>query len=612
MGPGLQEWIHKLEVAEGARLLKVALAWLALLGLVLLYDLREARNFHTAEAMDAAQVARNLAEGRGFSTKFIRPLSIHLIERRANERLAALPADAPAERREELLRRARLRGPHPDLANPPVYPLLLAGLMKVLPFQFAIPQEDQKAFTRYSPEMWITVFNQAWFVVALLLTFFLARRLFDDSVAWLTTILLAGTELLWRFSASGLPTMLLLVILLGVVWGLVLLEQETATEAPRGPAWFVAWGILVGGLVGLGTLTRYAFGWLLVPVLGFLAAFLGARRWLVSGAALAAFVVLVTPWLARNYELSGTLFGTAGFALQEETLRFPGNRLPRALSPDFSLVSLSDYARKFVVNLGQMVREDFPKFGGSWVSAFFLVGLLVPFLSRTLGRLRLFVLACLAVLAVAQALGRTHLSADSPEVNSENLLVLLVPLVFAYGVSLYFVLLEQVRLPLVELQRLVSAGVALLASAPLGLTLLPPPSYPVVYPPYYPPLIQQVGGWLHPDEWMMSDMPWAVAWYGDRHTVWATLGYDRESDFYAIHDFRKPIHALYLTPVTTDAKLLTQMMNRSPEYAWGRFLLDGLLRTNVPTGFPLKHAPRGFLPDQLFLTDWERWREQGE
>jgi hypothetical protein len=28
----------------------------------------------------------------------------------------------------------------------------------------------------------------------------------------------------------------------------------------------------------------------------------------------------------------------------------------------------------------------------------------------------------------------------------------------------------------------------------------------------------------------------------------------------------------------------------------------------VPTGFPLRKAPRGFLPDQLFLSDKVRWQ----
>jgi len=55
-------------------------------------------------------------------------------------------------------------------------------------------------------------------------------------------------------------------------------------------------------------------------------------------------------------------------------------------------------------------------------------------------------------LIVVQALGRTALSDDSPDINSENLLVLLAPLVIVYGTSLFFLLLEQVALPFLQLR----------------------------------------------------------------------------------------------------------------------------------------------------------------
>jgi len=47
------------------------------------------------------------------------------------------------------------------------------------------------------------------------------------------------------------------------------------------------------------------------------------------------------------------------------------------------------------------------------VSAFFLVGLMVPFRSPTLRRLRILLLGSLGTLLVVQALGRTGLSAES-------------------------------------------------------------------------------------------------------------------------------------------------------------------------------------------------------
>src|SRR5688572_2567587 len=114
---GLQEWIHKIEEGEGTKYVRLVFAALALLGLTALWHLREAKNLSSIEAMDAAQIGRNIAEGNGFSTRLVRPLSIALIE--GNRGGAVSP---------DLLTR-----PHPDLANAPVYPTLLGGLFKIAP-----------------------------------------------------------------------------------------------------------------------------------------------------------------------------------------------------------------------------------------------------------------------------------------------------------------------------------------------------------------------------------------------------------------------------------------------------------------------------------------------
>jgi hypothetical protein len=34
-----------------------------------------------------------------------------------------------------------------------------------------------------------------------------------------------------------------------------------------------------------------------------------------------------------------------------------------------------------------------------------------------------------------------------------------------------------------------------------------------------------------------------------------------------------------------------------------------MMRTNLPTHFPLKDARSGYLPDQLLLSDRPRWKE---
>lgn len=274
----LQEWIHKLEEGEGTRFIKLTAVFLALLALTALYDIREYKNFSSQEAMDTAQLARNLAEGRGYTTHFIRPLSIFLLQRRSNVELEGLysgltsadrkllldweknpgrSTNSPTGRLAELLKQRQtikaptvLGTPHPDLANPPVYPLLLAGLMKILPFEFEIA--TPKVFRTYQPEILIAGFNQLLFFASLAVVFFLAQRLFDAAVAWFSTLVFAGSEVFWRFSVSGQSTLLLVLIWLGLVWCLVRLEAATREGEAAGSDVVSRDGSSCRGAVGRG------------------------------------------------------------------------------------------------------------------------------------------------------------------------------------------------------------------------------------------------------------------------------------------------------------------------------------------------------------------------
>ena len=47
---------------------------------------------------------------------------------------------------------------------------------------------------------------------------------------------------------------------------------------------------------------------------------------------------------------------------------------------------------------------------------------------------------------------------------------------------------------------------------------------------------------------------------------------------------------------------------RTGKNSWGNFIIQAAVQNQIPPGFPLHHAPTGFLPDRLFLTDWDRWK----
>jgi hypothetical protein len=590
----LQDIIYKIEIGGGRRVIRWAFLVLLLLGLFVDYNLHSYRNMATEEAMDSAQLGRNIAEGKGYTTLFIRPLSVYLLQKNGDH-----PGDP-----------ARLNGPHPDLANPPLYPFMLAGLMKILPFHYNVNTSsvfwgNDGRFWRYEPDFLITLFNQFLFLAVVVLTFFLARWLFDPAIAWVSGLVLAGTELFWRFSVSGLSTNLLLLIFLLLVWSLALLEVS-AREGRWGGRNLLALAAAAGLLTGLGGLTRYAFGWMIIPVAGFMILVGGRQRVILALLCVGVFAAVMLPWMARNTAVSGMPFGTATYAVLEGTGDFPDQKLERSLNPGFGNIGPATLLYKLFGNARQIVVNDLPNIGGSWVTAYFLAGLLVAFRSPTISRLRYFMLASLCLLIVVQALGRTHLSADSPEINSENLIILLFPLVLIYGVCLFFLLLDQVPLPDPRLRPALIVAFGLLSCAPMLFTFLPPQTVPVAYPPYLPPVIQSTCGVMKEDELMMSDVPWAVAWYGRRQCMSLTL--DAKSGFFAVNDDLKPVKGLYLTPVTMDARFLSQWV-RAGESGWGTFVLNPLMKYPIPSYFPLRELAPGYLPEQMFLTDWPRWNK---
>src|ERR1035437_5543951 len=185
----IQELIHKLEVDSGVRRLNYLVLTLAVVALAVWYDTHCYRNFASPEAMDAAQVGRNLAEGHGFKTEFIRPFSIYLMQKHNH---ALHPAEGLSTNDFDF---AQIKGLHPDLANAPVYPLVLAGLLKLHTPEWKVLTKPTWSeggwfsnyrsafwtegghFMRYPPEFYIAIFNQILLLVVVLLTFLITRKI---------------------------------------------------------------------------------------------------------------------------------------------------------------------------------------------------------------------------------------------------------------------------------------------------------------------------------------------------------------------------------------------------------------------------------------------------
>lgn len=576
----IQELIHRFDVGAGARIVKMFAIVAAFIGVAVLYDSLCFRNLSTEEAMDASQLARNISDGKGFKTDVVRPFSMYLVSRHRADK-SPLVEDR-----------------HPDLANAPLYPLFASVALKL------VPPEDLTEVRRFSvarADLVLAIVNQCLLLGSALLVFILARRLFDRAVAAVSALVFVGTEIYWRFSISGLSTNLLIVLVLMLAWFLLRINETAREQRPLGRVLFhaAAAGLCLG-MLGLG---RYSLLCLVVPVSFFVLTYAGRARAASLAVLLFMTALVVSPWIARNIQVSGTPFGTAGFAFAEHTDAFPADRLQRSIDPDLGL-PLSEYVEKLSGNLREVISADLPRIADNWVWAFFAAGLLLSFRSQALRELRWFTLLALITAIPVQALGKTQIWTSSPAINTENVLVVLSPLVLIFGVGAFFVLLDSIDFNSPQARFSAVTAFVAIVSLPLSLGFLPPRPHPVAFPPYYPPRIQLVANWLSPREWIMSDIPAAVAWYGDRQAVLATVR--PHGEYQEVHS-AKPIAGLYLTTRTTDNQFLANWMEGDTN-SWPAFVMELLAKQEVPTGFPLRHAPDFFYVEgHALLMDKPRW-----
>src|ERR1044071_5143161 len=146
MSVRVQEILHKYEVGAGSAAIRFITATIAIVALAVIFDLCAYRNLAARDAMDMAQVARNLSQGRGFSTSFIRPLNVYLLSGRSSDDHGGRVGMSKG-------------GNHPDLVNAPVYPALLAAFMRINPSG----QPDlagRENFSVFLPDLSIAIFNQ--------------------------------------------------------------------------------------------------------------------------------------------------------------------------------------------------------------------------------------------------------------------------------------------------------------------------------------------------------------------------------------------------------------------------------------------------------------------
>ena len=563
----VQSAVGSMSAGAGLRILKGCVFVFFLLVVVGFYAFTQFQGLRDAEAMDYAQLARNLAAGEGFTTALVRPISLWYFEDR----------------------KIRLADPArpPDIVHAPLYPVVLAAGFKVLRPSFDLDPEARL----FAPERKVIVpFGVVLTLATALMIYLLGRRLFDPRAAALATGAYLLTEGVLADSISGLPIPLLSFLATAAAYVAISATQQREAGAPFG-AWSLRF-LLAALLCAAGCLTRYAFVvW--IPAIAWLFS-LSALRWRVTTFAVFVLAVLaaVSPWLLRNREAAHGLLGMAPLTVLEHTSAFSEKRpFERSLNMRLDAPDIATAIRaKLFENAPRAYDVGLSKLCGGVLSAFFLASFLYRFIRDEAHRLRWCVAGALALMTVLASLW-----GDS----TAGLLRAFLPLVLLYGAAFFILLLDRIEYMDPAVGAAIGAAVLFVTALPLVFTLVGG-KVQMPYPPCYPPFIERVARYLGPQEVLATDIPAATAWYGKRSSLLLPLSV---ADFDRIRGMGLPVKGLYLTQVTGNKAYARDLLGGS-DRSW-----LPLLNGKIPSGFPLTdgiNLPTG-TRDQLFLTEVGRF-----
>ncbi|MEX1044964.1 MAG: hypothetical protein WEC73_02440 [Chthoniobacterales bacterium] len=567
---GIQKFLHAFEQGSVAVWVRRILVILVLVVVSAVWFSLKFNGFNDPDAMDQAQIGRQLASGQGYSTLYARPLALHVM----------------------LARTGEIRRPLPEVDQAPLGPAVNAAVLRLSGMDFAFAPGSL-----VSPaERAITVAGFVFFAASLLLIYLLGRRLFDARLALLGTGLILVMDLYWRFSFSGLPQMAMLFFFSGALYAL--LAALDAQDAGRGGRAHL-WTLLAALLLALTTLGHGIGLWIFA---GFwLFAVLAIRpHWPIALAAPAVYAAPLLPWAWLNWRAMRNPFGLPFY----ELYRTHGTD-PLAWSADLEPL-LRFRWRDLLANTAENTIAQMEGFvsaiGGNFVAAaFFLALFLHTFRRWEPAQFRWAVL----LMWLGAVAGMSLFGTGAP-VSVNQLHVLFVPVMTFYGLAFLLVLWTRLELaqPLLRTSFLVLIYVAI--SVPLLFSLLATPKR-VNWPPYLPPLVWRFAEWVQPDEAMAADIPWATAWYAGRTSLLLPANIEQFELIASERLLGRPLVGLYLTPFSGDERAYGAIINgRYRE--WARFVLREIKQEDL-RGWILSSAVN--LPidgGAIFFADRPRWR----
>ncbi|MBA4386665.1 MAG: hypothetical protein C0404_01720 [Verrucomicrobia bacterium] len=559
-------WIASLDQGLGQLILRAFIYFCVLAGIFGVYAWTQFRGLRDPAAMEYSQLARNLAQGRGFTTQCIRPLDMWYLES------AGKKYDVAA---------------FPDIRNAPAYPGVLACALALVR-----PSSGIELQSLYAPEKFVVVpLGILFSLLTGVFLFLLATRLFTGRIAVVSVLVFFLTESVMADSISGTALPMLTMLVTAVAYTALVAIQNRMSGRPT-MGWFLPL-TACALLAGVAFLAGYTALVVVPVVLVFIGASLDRDRWPAILVFLTFFMLLAVPWLIRNQVVSGSFFGSTPYTLLNHTYLYEGNELDQSLSPEIHNVRIASAMKvKLTRNLLGIYDMNLRTIGGGIIICFFLVSFFFRFDRQEADLFRWCVLLGVILMMVVAALCGG---------GAERMLNIFLPLVIVYGCALLFFLVEKAEFVEPGWETFLAGVLVLLTALPTAVRIAA--AQPVrPYPPYSPMIAAYVGETMGKGEVLATDIPWATAWYGSRISVLLPQSIE---DFTQLNGTRAKISGIYITTETANRPYADTFLG-GPLSSW-----LPVINRKVPPDFPFKHATA--FPsdgnDQIFLSDKSRWRD---
>ena len=530
------------------------------------------KGLNSPQAMDQAQIAREIARGNGFTTKFIRPVAYYQAEKAEKRSVSLLGFQ--------------------DTYHSPLNPLLNAAVLKLIGADDADAWQMGENEMVYPLDRVIATVATLFFLMAIGVNYLLISRIFDAKIAGVCAILMLFCETFWDYSLSGLPQMLMLLLFsCGVYFVYRAVEAATEGRIAMTPA------IIAGVFFTLLALTHWMTVWISLGYIIF-AAIAFRPRGIVGISVVALLMIAAIGPILRNQGITGSPFGTAFLTLYNGLGSGAEVAVMRNIDLEAEPLVLDGLIAKILRTTLLQATDIIPFLGGIIVAPLFFLSLLHPFKRTSIAMFRWAIL----LMWITTAFGLAFFGISKDKLDPNQLHLLFAPIMTAYGLAFVSILWSRLEFVsstpvLRNVHHMVIIGICalpLVLSLPLkvrvGMQLRDRGGVPH-WPPYYAPALNSktsgLKGWVTDKQVVFSDQPWAVAWYADRVSIW--LPPTREG-FLKLEtvaaDLQTPAAGILISPSSHGSGPISDVADRYRDFT--ALVLDGrVLLATYPPGIAI-------------------------